>query len=68
MWDDFLEEGRKSGRKTEIEEIMGRAHYDDICTIIYTSGTTGEPKGAVHTHKSLMQNSWGVEGMLKGAS
>lgn len=60
MWDDFLEEGRKAGRRAEIEEIMGRAHYDDICTIIYTSGTTGEPKGAVHTHKTLMQNSWGV--------
>ncbi len=60
MWDDFLETGRKAGRKEQIEEIMGRAHYDDMCTIIYTSGTTGEPKGAVHTHKTLMQNSWGV--------
>lgn len=66
MWDDFLEEGRKAGRKGEIEEIMGRAHYDDICTIIYTSGTTGEPKGAVHTHKSLMQNSWGVGRYVEG--
>jgi len=66
MWDDFLEEGRRAGRKTEIEEIMGRAHYDDICTIIYTSGTTGEPKGAVHTHKSLMQNSWGVGRYVEG--
>jgi len=66
MWDDFLEEGRKAGKKAEIEEIMGRAHYDDTCTIIYTSGTTGEPKGAVHTHKSLMQNSWGVGRYVEG--
>jgi long-chain acyl-CoA synthetase len=66
MWDDFLEEGRKAGRKAEIEDIMGRAHYDDMCTIIYTSGTTGEPKGAVHTHKSLMQNSWGVGRYVEG--
>ncbi|HOP28043.1 MAG TPA: long-chain fatty acid--CoA ligase [Spirochaetota bacterium] len=66
MWDDFLEEGRKAGRKAEIEEIMGRAHYDDMCTIIYTSGTTGEPKGAVHTHKTLMQNSWGVGRYVEG--
>lgn len=60
MWDDFLNEGRKVDYKNEIEEIMSRAHYDDICTIIYTSGTTGEPKGAIHTHKTLMHNSWGV--------
>ena len=66
MWDDFLEAGRKAGHKTGIEEIMSRAHYDDICTIIYTSGTTGEPKGAVHTHRTLMQNSWGVGRYIEG--
>ncbi len=60
MWDDFLNAGRKADHKNEIEAIMKRAHYDDICTIIYTSGTTGEPKGAIHTHKTLMHNSWGV--------
>jgi len=60
MWDDFLNEGRASSRKSEIEEIMKRAHYEDICTIIYTSGTTGEPKGTVHTHKTLMHNAWAV--------
>ena len=66
MWDDFLEAGRKAGKRDKIEEIMKRAHYDDMCTIIYTSGTTGEPKGAVHTHKTLMQNSWGVGRYLQG--
>ncbi len=60
LWDDFLEDGRKSANKKEIEEIMKRAGYDDMCEIIYTSGTTGEPKGAVHTHKTLMHNAWGV--------
>jgi len=73
MWDDFLQEGRAAARKSEIEAIMKRAHYDDICTIIYTSGTTGEPKGAVHTHKTLMHNAWGVgrytqEGFVEGDS
>ncbi|HPB81310.1 MAG TPA: long-chain fatty acid--CoA ligase, partial [Spirochaetota bacterium] len=66
MWDDFLELGRKAGHREKIEEIMSRAHYEDMCTIIYTSGTTGEPKGAVHTHKTLMQNSWGVGRYLQG--
>lgn len=27
---------------------------DDDALIIYTSGTTGKPKGAVHTHRSLL--------------
>ncbi len=66
MWDDFLETGRKAGKKNEIEEIMARAHYEDMCTIIYTSGTTGDPKGAVHPHRTLMQNSWGVGRYLQG--
>ncbi len=60
MWDDFLNEGRKAGKKDDIDEIMKRAHYEDLCTIIYTSGTTGDPKGAVHSHRTLMHNSWAV--------
>ncbi len=27
---------------------------DDPCILFYTSGTTGRPKGAVHTHKSIL--------------
>ena len=60
MWDDFLNKGREAGKKDIIEEIMKRAHYEDMCTIIYTSGTTGEPKGVVHSHRTLMHNSWSV--------
>ncbi|MDD3894913.1 MAG: AMP-binding protein, partial [Syntrophomonadaceae bacterium] len=60
MWDDFLAAGREASRKEDIEEITKRASYDDMSEIIYTSGTTGEPKGAVHTHKTMMHNAWGV--------
>ena len=35
-------------------EVPLVAHPDDDALIIYTSGTTGKPKGAVHTHRSLL--------------
>ena len=60
MWDDYLAAGHKENRRPEIEAIMKKAGYDDICTIIYTSGTTGDPKGVVRTHKELMHNWWAV--------
>jgi fatty-acyl-CoA synthase len=30
------------------------ATADDLCVLPYTSGTTGQPKGCMHTHRSVM--------------
>ncbi|MBO9129039.1 fatty acid--CoA ligase [Bacillus sp. 165] len=36
--------------KVDVEE-------DDICSIMYTSGTTGHPKGVLHRHREMMEQS-----------
>lgn len=38
----------------QTENLATIAQPDDDALIIYTSGTTGKPKGAVHTHRSLI--------------
>jgi len=36
------------------EENIKTGKADDVCALVYTSGTTGaEPKGAVHTYKTM---------------
>ncbi|MCX8032197.1 MAG: AMP-binding protein [Thermoleophilia bacterium] len=39
----------------EFESTVAAGEPDDLCAIVYTSGATGEwPKGALHSHRSLM--------------
>jgi amino acid adenylation domain-containing protein len=39
-----------------------RAVEQDLCLIFYTSGTTGNPKGAAHSHRSMLSNvEWAME-------
>jgi acyl-CoA synthetase (AMP-forming)/AMP-acid ligase II len=33
---------------------LGPADCDDVCVLAYTSGTTSEPKGVMHTHRTLL--------------
>lgn len=35
------------------ENTIAGVDDDDLAAIIYTAGTTGQPKGAMHTHRSL---------------
>jgi malonyl-CoA/methylmalonyl-CoA synthetase len=41
-------------RRVGAEIALNSSRPEDDALIVYTSGTTGEPKGAVHTHGSLL--------------
>ncbi len=37
------------------------AQPDDLAVLPYTSGTTGNPKGCMHTHRTLMHQTCGIQ-------
>jgi long-chain acyl-CoA synthetase len=53
---DVVELGRhyEAEHPGEFEENLAAGKADDVCAIVYTSGTTGQPKGALHSYRSLM--------------
>jgi fatty-acyl-CoA synthase len=46
LWEDVLAGNLQPGPLT--------AGPDDLCVMPYTSGTTGQPKGCMHTHRTVM--------------
>ena len=54
--DALLERGRAHAAQhpTLVMDEVSKAQPDDVAAMFFTSGTTGNPKGVVHTHRSLL--------------
>jgi len=52
-WADVLVQNLVPGPST--------AQPDDLAVLPYTSGTTGNPKGCMHTHRTMMHQTCGIQ-------
>jgi acyl-CoA synthetase (AMP-forming)/AMP-acid ligase II len=48
-------------------DSVAAADPDDVCVLAYTSGTTSDPKGVMHTHRTLLAELLHMRPMVSGA-
>lgn len=58
-WTDFVAAGAQVS-DADLARVADAAAGDDVADIMFTSGTTGKPKGAIATHRQIVQTyqSW----------
>lgn len=61
-----FEEVEQFGKDAPKEATPPKA--EDISVIMYTSGTTGDPKGVIHTHRSVLATVHGVSPLFGGVT
>ncbi len=53
-------------RAAPLDTVSAR-DADDVCVLAYTSGTTSDPKGVLHTHRTLLAELLHMRPMVAGA-
>jgi long-chain acyl-CoA synthetase len=58
--DDLIEAGRSFAAQNPafFPAEVEKARPDDVAAMFFTSGTTGNPKGVVHSHRTLLDRAW----------
>jgi len=58
LFDDLLALGKSFSNEHPqfLDEMIDRGNGEETAIIIYTSGTTGTPKGAMITHRSMVES------------
>ncbi len=58
LYEDFFQFGKDNLQEflPKVEEIGYNAKPEDIAIMVYTSGTTGQPKGAMLSHKYILNS------------
>ncbi len=62
-WSAFLAKARELDERA-VDRAAAQVRPNDVAAILYTSGTTGFPKGAMLTHRGMLQNAAAVAGNL----
>ena len=65
-WSELLDEGKIAIAHSKF--VSPKMSVDDVCCIIYSSDGDEKPKGAMLTHRSIMANLAGAEGLLRDLS
>ena len=47
-----------------LEQRSAACRPEDLAILVYTSGTTGKPKGAMHSHRSLVHSARGYNSLV----